>query len=220
MNDDPIDRMLRRAAQSYNAPPEPPLDEMWDAIERAPGEARAQAVIRTMRRSPLRDPGGRARRAQPWAGMAAALVVGLILGHASARVVGVPADASAPAQATTALAGQPDDGRRHPLTKQYLGQAAALLISLPDQLTAELADPGYVARADALLLETRLLLDAPEAAAPDLRALLEDLEIVLAQVVRLEADGNPMRFELLRQALEQRDVLPRVRDAVVHHIAE
>jgi hypothetical protein len=29
-----------------------------------------------------------------------------------------------------------------------------------------------------------------------------------------------MRFELLRQALEQRDVLPRVRDAVVHHIAE
>lgn len=217
MNDDPMDPRLRHGAESYNTPPEPPLDAMWDAIERARRQTFTPQVVRHVRRGPRLETTPRGLHARPWAGLAAALIAGLVLGHVSARI-GAPARPGDSVQAGSSEARVA--GHAHPLTEQYLGHAAALLISLPDQLTAEVADPGYVASADALLLQTRLLLDSPEASAPDLRALLEDLEVVLAQVVRLEADTNPLRFELLRQALEQRDVLPRVRDAVVLHIAE
>jgi hypothetical protein len=44
--------------------------------------------------------------------------------------------------------------------------------------------------------------------------LFEDLELVLAQIVRLQSQQSREELELIRQALEQRDVLPRLRDAV------
>jgi hypothetical protein len=99
-------------------------------------------------------------------------------------------------------------------TSEYLGRAQALLAALPAQLHARRADPAYLSRADDLLLQTRLLLDSPAATDPALRALFDDLEMVLAQVVRLPRDHDALRVELLNQSLEQRDVLPRLRDAV------
>ena len=45
--------------------------------------------------------------------------------------------------------------------------------------------------------------------------LLEDLELVLAQVVRLQNDSTShTELDLIRRALEQRDVIPRLRTAV------
>ena len=70
------------------------------------------------------------------------------------------------------------------------------------------------------MLQTRLLLDSPATSDPALRMLFEDLEIVLAQVVRLQADRDPTRIDMLNQALEQRDVIPRLRSAVVDRIAD
>jgi hypothetical protein len=72
----------------------------------------------------------------------------------------------------------------------------------------------YMNRAHDLLLTTRLLLDSPAAADPRFRALLEDLELVLAQVVRLQSEQRRDELDLIRQALEQRDVLLRLRTAV------
>jgi hypothetical protein len=87
-------------------------------------------------------------------------------------------------------------------------------------LEARRADPAYQTQADALLLQTRLLMDSPAAADPTLRSLFDDLELVLAQVVRLKADRDRTRVELLQQSLEQRDVLPRLRDAVADNAAD
>jgi len=39
-------------------------------------------------------------------------------------------------------------------------------------------------------------------------------------VVRLKADRDRTRVELLQQSLEQRDVLPRLRDAVADNAAD
>jgi hypothetical protein len=46
-----------------------------------------------------------------------------------------------------------------------------------------------------------------------MRSLLEDLELVLAQVVRLQNGTDRTEVDLINRALEQRDVIPRLRTA-------
>jgi len=46
-----------------------------------------------------------------------------------------------------------------------------------------------------------------------MRSLLDDLELVLMQVVRLQSSSNRTDLELINRALEQRDVIPRLRTA-------
>jgi hypothetical protein len=48
-----------------------------------------------------------------------------------------------------------------------------------------------------------------------MRSLLDDLELVLAQVVRLQNNRSTRtELDLISEALQQRDVLPRLRSAV------
>jgi hypothetical protein len=47
-----------------------------------------------------------------------------------------------------------------------------------------------------------------------MRNLLEDLELVLVQVVRLQREGSRADLDMINRALEQRDVIPRLRTAV------
>ncbi|HEY2066376.1 MAG TPA: hypothetical protein VGG84_10495, partial [Gemmatimonadaceae bacterium] len=66
-----------------------------------------------------------------------------------------------------------------------------------------------------VLSSTRLLLDSPAGADPQLRALLNDLELVLAQIVRLS--GAPLDASdraVIDRALHGSDLLPRLRTAV------
>jgi hypothetical protein len=66
-----------------------------------------------------------------------------------------------------------------------------------------------------VLSSTRLLLDSPASRDPQLRALLADLELVLAQIVQLS--GTPLQTgerELIERAMRDRDLLPRLRSAV------
>jgi hypothetical protein len=71
----------------------------------------------------------------------------------------------------------------------------------------------FIARAGDLLTTTRLLLDSPAADTPSMRNLLEDLELVLAQVVRLRDAPSRTELDLIHQALDQREVLPRLTTA-------
>ena len=99
-------------------------------------------------------------------------------------------------------------------TSQYLGQTAALLIALPSEVRAGRANGQFLTRAGELLTRTRLLLDSPAANDPTMRNLLEDLELVLAQVVHLENNQSRTELDLINRALEQRDVIPRLRTAI------
>jgi hypothetical protein len=66
-----------------------------------------------------------------------------------------------------------------------------------------------------VLSSTRLLLDSPASRDPQLRALLSDLELVLAQIVQVS--GAPLQAgerELIERAMRDRDLLPRLRSAV------
>jgi hypothetical protein len=89
-----------------------------------------------------------------------------------------------------------------------------LVAGLPKQLQAGHMDSAYVAKASESLTQLRLIMDSPAASNPRLRALFEDLELVLVQVVQMPATGNAIEAKLIRQAMREKDVMPRLVDAV------
>ena len=174
--------------------------------------ARHERAVRTAPRD------ARLPRRAAHAGSPRRSIVGVGLGRAShaARPRDAPAVASA-GRRRGAPASHADTGVARPYeleTSQYLGQTAALLVALPAEVKAGRADQQFTARAADLLTRTRLLMDSPAANDPAMRSLLDDLELVLAQVVRLQNNGNRTELDLINRALEQRDVIPRLRTAV------
>ena len=200
---------VRSAARDYNNPPElkrSDLDEMWSAIE-------SDAFPRRFTTPSAEGRGPRAwfaaRNLLP---LAAVLLLGVAIGRfAVPRTQGAPPTVAVTPPASDSVA-VPEAYQS--TTSRYLGQTVALLVSLPSEGRSDRADDLYMNRAHDLLLTTRLLLDSPASADPRFRNLLEDLELVLAQVVRLQSDQSRAELDLIRQALEQRDVLPRLRTAV------
>jgi hypothetical protein len=214
MTDEEMDERTREALRGYRVPPRPPLDAMWESIEsRHFGTPVVSLVDREAAR---RSAEGRWRLGAPsWgvlvAGMAAALVIGVGVGRMSNGV--------APNVVETGTEGTYNywTSNAEPYrqaTTEYLGQTAALLTALPAAARDGQPDARFVSQAGDLLSTTRLLLDSPAAASdPRLKNLLEDLELVLAQLSRLPADHPKTELTLIAQALEQRDVVPRLRSA-------
>ena len=209
-HDDELPEVMRQAARDYNQPPElsaADLDDLWSGIERDAFTGSREAA----------DIQHRMPRHSRWfsAGSLARLAAVLVLGVAIGRFSAGPAASDAPPQIASAAADSlaiPEPYQT--TTSRYLGQTAALLATLPGEVRAGRADERFMGRAHDLLLTTRLLLDSPAAADPRVRTLLDDLELVLAQIVRLQTDQSDSELDLIRQALEQRDVLPRLRNAV------
>ncbi len=102
--------------------------------------------------------------------------------------------------------------------EQTLGQAEMLLTSFRAEARAGgTIDPQVTSWAGDVLSSTRLLLDSPAARDPRLRGLLEDLELVLAQIVQLGVtppDARSGDTDLIDHALQQRDLMLRLRTAV------
>jgi hypothetical protein len=214
MTDEDMDERTREALRGYRVPPPPPLDEMWDAIE---SRHFGTPVVSLVDREAAR---GRAERrwrlgVPSWgvlvAGMAAALVIGVGVGRMSNKPVLQVAEANEGTYNYWTSNAEP----YRQATTEYLGQTAALLTALPAAARDGQPDARFVSQAGDLLSTTRLLLDSPAAASdPRLKNLLEDLELVLAQLSRLPTDHPKTELTLIAQALEQRDVVPRLRSAV------
>jgi hypothetical protein len=204
MKQDRFDELMNDATETFRAPPTPDYDAMWKSIERKTFTASTPAVHRST---------WNVRRVSA---IAATLVVGILLGRASMSI-GHSAAAADTVKPITVAAAKTDSSADAPFdveTSRYLGQTAALLIALPSSVKPNGADTKIVARASELLTRTRLLMDSPAASDPQMRSLLEDLELVLAQVVRLQDDKSTRTdMDLIRRALEQRDVIPRLRTA-------
>lgn len=198
MSHDPFEDLMRDAAHTYHRPPEPPLDEMWNAIE--------PHVRRNRRKS--------SSITRIWLLAAAMLVIGVGIGRMSTSMQHVgPTATPAPVLQTASIRTSANDEPYDAATERYLGQTAALLIALPSAMKSGQADSQFVSRANDLLTTTRLLMDSPAASDPSMRSLLEDLELVLVQVVRLQTNHSRTEMDLINQALEQHDVIPRLRTA-------
>jgi hypothetical protein len=196
MTDDQLEERIRAAAREYNAPPETPREEMWARIAEARrGRAPEPRVI------PLH------RRPWRWAALAAAAAAILAVGVGIGRVSVAPEvsvwEAPAAQGAAYRLAAQ-----------EHLGQSEAFLTLF----RASLRQPGEhrlpAASARQLLATNRLLLDSPAAVDPKIRLLLEDLELVLAEIAQLSPSSRAEDLELIRKGIEQGDVMPRLRTAV------
>ena len=208
MDEKRFDEVLRDLSRSFNPPAQPPLDDMWAVIEDAHFNAPAS----------VSSPRGMKWRS-PWLAAAATLVIGIGIGRyipGSAKIADNPrpapmtASAGQSASDTSAVVDAYRDQTSH-----YLGQAAALLISLPAKDAGGRGDAAFAGKASELLVTTRLLMDSPAAQDPKLRSLLEDLELVLVQIARLRGERSRGDLDLIHQAVDQGDVLSRLNSAVV-----
>ena len=197
MDDDELEPALRDAARAYHQPPEPPREAMWQAIqaERRVERARRPAV----------------RRWTPWAMAAAAiLALGVGIGRWSA-----PATRAGTVTPTaTAAAPRINETAYRLATLEHLGQSETFLTlfrtSLPQGRQERLAS----ATARRLLSTNRLLLDSPAGQDRKTRVLLEDLELVLAEIAQLSPEATAGDRELIREGMERGGVLSRLRTVV------
>jgi hypothetical protein len=205
MDEKRFDDVIRSLPQDFEVP-EPPLEEMWRVIESAHFDRHAAGTSRAWTRT------------APWLAAAATLVIGIGIGRYlpanKAAATSSPAASASTATSTELPPSPVADAYREQAT-QYLGQAAALLISLPAKDGSAKADATFANKAADLLVTTRLLIDSPAATQdPKLRSLLEDLELVLVQIARLRGERNKSDLDLIHQAVEQGDVLSRLNSAV------
>lgn len=201
MDDDRLEESLRAAARDYHTPPATPRDAMWRAID---DRRRADRVRRPARRPWI-----------PWAAAAAALLaVGAALGRLSAPGTASPGAASTPPVSAPATAPRVNEAAYRMATLEHLGQSEAFLTLFRASLHTGGRERLATATARQLLASNRLLLDSPAARDPRTRLLLEDLELVLAEIAQLPADASAGERKLVGEGMERGAVLPRLRTVV------
>ena len=218
---DEMDGILEQVRSAYNAPPDPPRDEMWGAIQRAlkprPRSDEAARAAPAGDTSVLSLEAARAKRRPAFhrtAGWAVAAAALLVLGIGIGRI-------SAPTPAGESdMAEAPDPTAMRLAAEEHLGKTESLLTLVKLDARAGHLDPQVGPWARTLLAQTRLLLDAPDDQDPAIRQLLEDLELVLVQIVGV-TDAGPRdaarartELNLAVKGLEDRDVLPRIQAVV------
>jgi hypothetical protein len=197
MNDDQWDELLRRMARDYNAPPDTPREEMWRAIQARPHHTRS------LPSSP--------RRWIPWAAAAAAvLALGVGLGRLSVRNTPQPA----PAPVATRSSPRANATAYRLAAAEHLGQSEVFLTLFRASIRAGGDEHLASATARELLATNRLLLDSPAAQDRRTRLLLEDLELVLAEITQLAPQPRERDLKLIRDGIERDGMLPRLRTAV------
>jgi hypothetical protein len=191
MTDDQLDERIREAARGYNSPPETPREEMWARIAEARRDKARVIPLRRWR----------------WAGLAAAAAAILAVGVGIGRVSVDPQAPGWEGPSTNATA-------YRLAAQEHLGQSEVFLTLFRASLRQGGDHRLAAASARQLLATNRLLLDSPAALDPTTRLLLEDLELVLAEIAQLSPSSRAEDLELIREGIERGDVMPRLRTAV------
>lgn len=196
MNEHDIERGLAQLKETWRVAGPPPLDRMWEAIEPAAFTP------------PARTPSRWLRTLLP---LAAMLVIGFGLGRIGSApdqtLPGSPVERGLSAIPAATSEARPFVG----VATDYLERVTALLLTLAGESSRGQPVEYKASQARDLLATTRLLMDSPDPIEPQLRVLLEDLELVLAQIARLPARPEAPDVYLIDQALDQREVIPRLR---------
>lgn len=199
IDDDPLDESLREPVRDYNRPPDTPREAMWREIER----------VRRLDRA--RRP---ARRWIPWAAAAAAAAI-LAAGIGIGRVWHQGGAAPSPATVAAGPAVPRINETAYRLaTLEHLGQSEAFLTLFRASVRTGSQEQLASATARQLLASNRLLLDSPAASDRKTRLLLEDLELVLAEIAQLTPEAPAGDRELIREGIERGGVLSRLRMVV------
>jgi len=199
-HEDPkFEKWLRDEARSYHSPLPTPRDEIWKRIE----DARRHKHVIELR---------------PWmrwvVAAAAVLAVGIGIGRWSTHQPTAGSGATTVAAADSTTPAQSDLIYRVAAT-QYLSHTEAFLTSFRADLGSHgVANVRFARQARDLLSTTRLMLDSPAGKDQRLRSLLEDLELVLAQISQLDPSHDGHDRDLITQGMNQSNVLPKLRSAI------
>jgi len=198
MLDDRLDDQLEEGAREYNEPPETPRDAMWAAI--VASRATTERTKRTRHLRPFLIP----------AGIAAILALGVGLGRLSA-----PTPAPAPVAPVVASEGPRAGGVAYQVAAaEHLGQSEAFLTLFRTSVRKGGNEQLASATARQLLATNRLLLDSPAATDGRTRLLLQDLELVLAEIAQLSPQPRSRDLELITEGMERGGMMSRLRTAV------
>lgn len=205
MSDDAkFDDLIEREAKGYRASRRPPSDRMWSRIE--------DDVARA-----IREPERRIAARWPWlaagAGIAAALVIGVAIGRRSMNIQAPASSGVAASGSSAAAADSVRDALMRAVTMSHLGQAEVFLTEVRADLKTGRHDVGRSERSRQLLARTRLIMAQDAARAPAVERLLQDLELVLAEIAALpdNAMGRSIDTRLIDERLRVGSVLPRIR---------
>jgi len=222
MLDDRFDDQLGDAARDYNAPPETPREEMWAAItakrlERAVDNEAEKAEEKEAERRkdehqrvlPFRP----VRSFRPYRlpiGIAALLALGVGLGRLTA-----PAPTTPPQPSVASVpAPQVSDVAYRLAATEHLSQSESFLTLFRASIRQGGNEQLASATARQLLATNRLLLDSRAASDGRTRLLLQDLELVLAQIAQLSGRPSAPDLDLITEGLEDSGVMSRLRTAV------
>ena len=195
-DDDRFDMWLKDQARDYNAPPQTPKEEMWARIEAA-----------------RRSDGPPVRRSVWWPLAAAAvLVIGIGIGWLLKPGTGTKTGGDT----IVTTMPQPSGGITafQVAATQFLGQTEMFLTAFRTEAAHGSVENGTSRRARELLSTTRLMMDSPAATDARLRMLLQELELVLAEISTLTGDQAGQEADMITEGLDQRGLLPRLRTAV------
>lgn len=192
MTDERFEELLREAAAGYREPPETPREEIWMAIERR-------------RRERQRPDRGH----WTWwgAGLAAALVLGVAIGRSWSPGVAGPSGAVMDRAASVPF---------EVAALEHLRRAETFLTAFRVDARTDRPAAWSQEPAHELLTATRLFLDSPASDDAQLRGLLDDLELVLAQIAqyRTERGRAGEELQLIDNGIERRGVMLRLRTAI------
>jgi hypothetical protein len=199
-----FDEFLRREVKDYNAPVRPPADEIWTRIEQDVASAIRPAFVRATPRRRLWIPIG--------AGIAATLLIGVAVGRWTTQAPTSPVETVATARSAPA----PDDSVRsaaheRAVTFEHLANAEVFITTVRADLKAGRADAQRAERSRELLSRTRLLLGPSADHSPAVEQLLQDLELLLAEIAALPPSRPKMDLRLLNESMREGNVLPRIR---------
>jgi hypothetical protein len=144
-------------------------------------------------------------------GIAALVVLGIGIGRLSSPNPG----SALPLVATSDAPARTSDVAYRIATTEHLGQSEAFLTLFRASVRS---GGGSVQLASAtarqLLATNRLLLDSPAGSDARTRLLLQDLELVLAQIAQLSAAPSTPDLDLIKNDLKESGVMSRLRTAV------
>ncbi len=197
MNDHELEKLLR----THHEPPDTPRDRMYARIQGA----------RRQDKAPKATPELASRR---WWPMAAALAAMLVLGVGLGRMSlspEMPTASPTPPQAATATPA--DDLLYRENTQRLLQGADALLTDFRLEGCRSQQLPATTVWARSMLLQTRVLQSTPSGRDPELGSLLADLEVILTQIVTIDPEQCDRDVDWIRNGLNERDTLGRLRTA-------
>lgn len=209
MDDGRMDPALEALREEYNPPPEVPREAMWTVIRAGlPGQPDAEADVLSLDAARRRTQAP--RRSMGWAVAAAAV---LVLGIGIGRMTAPAGPAANVAESATSA----DAAVLRVAVVEHFDRSESFLALVRAEARAGALDPEMAAWARGLLSETRLFLDVSDRSEdPTVVDLMEDLELVLAQIVGVSEGGtvNAERvrteLDLALRGLEDREVMTRI----------